>query len=70
MTPAKPNKRRTGKPVGAPPARPDGIARQRQAMIRLTDDEFAAWSAAAAADGRTLSNWVRWQIERLLARGK
>jgi hypothetical protein len=32
--------------------------------IRVAPDELERWNAAAQADGRTLSQWVRWHLNR------
>jgi uncharacterized protein (DUF1778 family) len=32
--------------------------------IRVTDDEKEAWARAAAKDGRTVSNWLRYIANR------
>jgi hypothetical protein len=50
---------------GRPPAGDDALA--ERVMIRLTPDRRAAWEAAAAADARPLGQWIRFQIERVLA---
>lgn len=52
--------------VGRPPE--GEVARENVVGLRLTDEELAAWQADAAADGRTLSNWIRSVVE--LARGR
>lgn len=55
-------RRRAGrKPSGKP-------IRDRQVMIRLTDDELAAVSAAAAAEQRPVSDWYRAAGEDRIAR--
>ena len=36
-----------------------GRGKGKTITLRLTDDDHAAWSAAAALDQRTLSSWIR-----------
>lgn len=36
-------------------------------MIRLSTEELEAWTAAAEADGRGLSDWVRRTVNAALA---
>lgn len=40
------------------------MTRDRQIALRLTPEELDEWTAAAAADGRPLSQWVRRMVER------
>lgn len=64
MSPVKP-KRRTGNPVGRP--RAVESVRARQTMVRLTEEEWLAWSELAEREGRPLGNWVRRMVELQLA---
>ena len=52
----------TTRPRGRPPAE-----LTERIQVRLSAEELAAWSAAAKADGRTRSDWVRRAVIFLLA---
>jgi hypothetical protein len=41
-----------GKPVS-------GVARTSRAIVRLTEEQHERWKAAAARDGKDLSDWLR-----------
>lgn len=38
---------------------PESALRQRSMVVRVSLEEYEAYCAAAEADGRTLSNWLR-----------
>ena len=39
------------------------VKRDEQIMVRVTTEQLKAWQAAAAADQRTLADWVRIQCD-------
>lgn len=39
------------------------ITKAGQVTLRVSADESRRWKAAALADGRTLSNWLRRQVD-------
>lgn len=45
--------------TGARPGRTGTVKRDKQVLIRLTDEEFAALQAAAEAADSALANWAR-----------
>lgn len=54
-------------PTPAPPAGPRG-ERTKTVAMRLTPEEYEAWAAAAAADGRgQMGRWVRETVTDHLA---
>jgi hypothetical protein len=46
------------------------VKRDEQIMVRLTREQLKAWQAAAAADQRTLADWVRIQCDAAIAAKK
>ena len=53
------------------PSGPSGKSVQRQAIVRETWlGQFDEWKAAAKADGRTLSSWLRFQADNAVERWK
>jgi uncharacterized protein (DUF1778 family) len=52
------------------PGRPPraGTAATGRIELRVTDDERAAWMAAAELDGETLSDWMRARLNRAARR--
>ena len=42
---------------------------EEQIYIRTSAEDRAAWEAAAEADGRTLSAWIRHALNSLVRRG-
>ncbi len=52
------------------PGRPPraGTAATARVELRVTDDERAAWMAAAELDGETLSDWMRARLNRAARR--
>lgn len=62
----------TRSPVARGPGRPRvAPAEQRnwQVAVRLTEAEREVWSQAAERDRRSLSDWIRLQVERAMAHG-
>ncbi len=53
---------------GAPQADPDAGTRTERVMVRLTPEERAAWEERARDDGRPLGQWIRRQIDWMMAR--
>jgi len=53
--PTPPKKRGPGRPRDALPER---------IQVRLSTEELAEWTRAAAADGRTLSTWIRAMLNK------
>ena len=53
------------------PSGPSGQAKHRGMMVRETWlGQFEEWKAAAKADGRTLSSWLRFQADNAVERWK
>jgi len=53
------------------PSGPSGENQQRSLMVRESwFGQFEEWKAAAAADGRTLSSWLRFHADNAVARWK
>lgn len=54
--------------AGRKPA--EEVARENSVQVRLTDAEKSTWIDAAAAEGRDLSNWIRWVCSTAIGRRK